>query len=685
MSTAPYYHVAKRELHAPALGPGKTTSRSAPCPTCGRDGCRVFSDGRGLICRHVPSDRPKNGGYYHAIGDQHGVDWRDQLAPPPVSTPSPTPVDDARAAIVYAALLAACPLSDAHRRDLHARGLTDAEIEADGYAALPTGNRAAIVRDVIAAVGEPVGVPGFYRRAGTWQIAGRAGLLIPIRPTGDAVTRIKIRVDRPGAGPKYVWFSTPDQDGGAGSGAVGHLAVAEPQGCPRSDERDGARVNRRLYLTEGPIKANIAARKLSANVFAIPGVNALGPMIAALPAWRQAGITDIVLAFDIDRETNPRVAEAHDQAVATLTDAGFTVFTASWPAEHKGIDDALVASAVIRIERSRQDEDLLAEIAALKVENAELKAEVARMSGFFRAVKAPKMGPERQSIAAIATYLDRHAVDTWVMMPHGLTEELTGKSRDTIARDLKKSAGLLEGRIETKLQFVKAYGRKTTFRRLIVPAGEILDAIARFETPKPTPPADLVDVTIVSDTRVFADADGELLSERSTRRQGRRRRPAAAQTTAPATGSYTPQLAAPSNLNGGDEIAGAGDLAARQTDQADPAPIRRKLRCGAVPYVHRPPDADAARRTPPHGNAQTPTPTSTVVANIKDIATMDTAPDAAERATTPPRSDEGRRPAIRIHEGEARRHAEPRRAGPPPAFGIGAAFGTAGYDKFTEA
>jgi len=628
-----------------------------------------------------------------------------------VSTPSPAPpaaapIDEARATIVYAALLAAAPLSDRHRNELHNRGLTDTEIARDGYGSLPPGNRAFIVRDVIAAVGEPVGVPGFHRRAGCWTIAGQAGLLIPMRPTGAAVTRIKIRLDRPGDGPRYTWLSTPTQDGGAGSGAVGHFAVAELRGCPRNDG-GGPGVNRRLWVTEGPIKASIAARKLGEPVFAIPGVNALGPMIEALPAWRDAGVTDIVLAFDADRTTNPRVAEAHDVAAATLTAAGFTVSTASWPAAHKGIDDALVAGAAasITIERVATAAEnveqtatiarLTADLAARDATIVAQAAEIVRMSGAFVASQSAGMGMEKYTPIAIVADLARVPTGEWVAQPHARTFELTGKSSDTIARDLKRTAPLLAGFLDQELRTVKGSRHPVTFRRLTRAASECFAAISNYATPKPIAPVgedDTIPVVIETDQRVYRADDGELLSEGTRRRTGRRPRPHADQ---PPTG---PQLAAPLSVDGGKTVVVADRPTVPQIAAllAAPNPMHRLRRLpdervAAAAEDHRRREAAAARRTPtpsaagPGWNGDDPVPESTPASDAAGATnvnaptlipalTLVSAPVSAApaEAHNGPERDEGRRSAVRIHDDP------PRRAGAPPAFG------TTGFDRWTE-
>ena len=264
--------------------------------------------------------------------------------------PEPLPPDTPRAPLpvrhaVYTALLRHCPLSAAHRQALVDRGLSPASTVALGYGSLPAyADRPAIVQALLHDGATLSGVPGFAQDTGTslWELRGPAGLLIPVREVQGQIQGFQVRADAEGTR-RYRWLSTPESDrlhGGASSGVPLHLAG-----------RAGLTSNT-VWITEGPLKADVAAHFLHQAVIGVPGVS----LWRSVPQWvadwpqRQA-----VLAFDQDASasTAAQVAE-HTHALATrLQTAGWTLYEAHWDAGFKGIDDALLAGAEIVLERWR--------------------------------------------------------------------------------------------------------------------------------------------------------------------------------------------------------------------------------------------------------------------------------------------------------------------------------------------
>lgn len=241
---------------------------------------------------------------------------------------------------VYSAMLTAAGLSARHRHALQARGLSDRQIDAAGYASWPRSARARLLAPMQATQLSLVGVPGIGRRIDRdrWRLEGMPGLLIPVRDRRGHIQACQIRTDQ-GAS-RYLWLSSaPDEVGWTGSSPGTPFHVA------------GHRYIRKgttWWVTEGPLKADVIAAFMERPVVGIPGV-ALWPRLGqALSAWRP---TAVILAFDQDPvpETRERVTQAQDQLGAVLADAGVHVRIAHWADGPKGLDDALLAGVRLTI------------------------------------------------------------------------------------------------------------------------------------------------------------------------------------------------------------------------------------------------------------------------------------------------------------------------------------------------
>lgn len=461
-----------------AGGSFQRCTKGHPCPTCGRhDWCRTFPDG-GNECMRIESGcQTVNGGWMHWPNGRPD-DWRDRLPPiRPEAAPEPEPerAPLARRNEAYRALLRLCPISDAHRSALWARGLDDSAIGRTGFGSFPESarERAAIVAALIAEVGEPERVPGFYRERGLWAVNVRGGgLLIPVRPDGETIAALQIRADTGDV--KYFWFSSAATDdhprlGGAGSGSPANVA-----GLP-SDSRTRTRF---VYATESILKSIVAAHLAGEPFIGCAGAgNANAFDDAVTDTLKARGCLSVALAWDMDQIDKPNVLAGKNGAAALFERHGFAVLDAAWDASANGADDALNAGLAITIAARPACAGQDAELARLQAELAEKDAEIARMAGFFRAVKAPKMGPERQTAAAITAYLAREPVGTWQMMPHAKTADLAGIGERAAMRHLEKLAPVFAGRIEQERRFIPAYGHEATFMRLAVPPEDVFAAI----------------------------------------------------------------------------------------------------------------------------------------------------------------------------------------------------------------
>ena len=160
-------------------------------------------------------------------------------------------------------MLSYLALSDRHRENLHERGLPDEIIERNGYKSMPeTEAERRLLASLLACDHELHGLPGFYTKDGTWTLAGANGFLIPVRNKDGLIQGMKIRLDDDAAR-KYRWLSSRSSrmENGARSYSWMHVT--------------GDTTQKRAYLTEGPLKGDIASYFANNALFVcLGGVNA---------------------------------------------------------------------------------------------------------------------------------------------------------------------------------------------------------------------------------------------------------------------------------------------------------------------------------------------------------------------------------------------------------------------------
>ena len=255
-------------------------------------------------------------------------------------TPLPTWV------AVYADLWPLLTLDPAHRAALRARGLPDPAIDAAGFRSMPADRGGWGLR--LKRPGEPErdlrGVPGFSQKQGGW-LHGAPGVLIPVRNLDAVVMGAQIRLDAGRGGDRYRWWSTPPDKvdaegvplypGGAALGAQATCATY------RTTPWDPAEQGGEVWITEGILKAIVAAEYLGVPVIGLPG---LQRPANALSLLRQLQPGRLVLALDADAagdEAAPRLAAHLAQQFDALWSRG-DLLVARW-AHQKGLDDALAA------------------------------------------------------------------------------------------------------------------------------------------------------------------------------------------------------------------------------------------------------------------------------------------------------------------------------------------------------
>ena len=136
---------------------------------------------------------------------------------------------------------------------------------------------------------------------------------------------MQIRCDTTENGGRYRWLSSRGYFAGCSPGAPVHVAG------PVSTSRE-------IWITEGPLKADIVALKLGRVVLAVPGV---GNWPGVIPVIREFTPARAIVAFDMDKLTNHAVQLHRDALTTYLIKSGMRTFEADWDQECKGLDDLL--------------------------------------------------------------------------------------------------------------------------------------------------------------------------------------------------------------------------------------------------------------------------------------------------------------------------------------------------------
>ncbi|MGI9951963.1 DUF3854 domain-containing protein [Moorellaceae bacterium AZ2] len=297
-------------IHELSFRPAGGDERRGNCPACG--------DSKGHLYLNI-----KKGVYYcHRCGFSGKIKERlpEHVPALPQEEIAPVEVLD----VVYRLLFQHLSLSREHREQLVKRGLPKEKHWQ--YATLPVEGRRDAVRAVVEAV-DPSGVPGFCLGDRGWYLSGPPGLLIPVKNFEGQIWGIQVRVDDPGEGGKYRWLSSRK---GRGPKAKVRYHVA------------AAGKLRRVWITEGPLKADVAAHFLKETVIAVPGVNTW-KSTGLVEAVKGHGVEEVIIAYDTDARANIYVARASLDLGRELFRTGIKVRYAWWDSRYKGIDDLLNA------------------------------------------------------------------------------------------------------------------------------------------------------------------------------------------------------------------------------------------------------------------------------------------------------------------------------------------------------
>lgn len=229
---------------------------------------------------------------------------------------------------VYSEMLSFLTLSEKHRENLLERGLSDERIVQNGYKSMPeTSEQRRLLAKLVGSSYDLLGIPGYYMRYGQWTIAGPNGFLIPVRNKDGLIQGLKIRLDDTAEpGRKYRWFSSRGRTMKHGTRSYSWIHVT------------GDRTRKRAFLTEGPLKGDVASFLANDALFICTGgVNAIKGLRETILTL---GVREIVEAMDMDQMTNPQVRDAilaMRREVQKIPGIQYSKY--SWNPAYKGVDD----------------------------------------------------------------------------------------------------------------------------------------------------------------------------------------------------------------------------------------------------------------------------------------------------------------------------------------------------------
>lgn len=227
---------------------------------------------------------------------------------------------------VYRDLLNLLTLSHEDKLGLVNRGLSDQEIQLGGYKSLRNVDRFSVRSKLLDKYSEETlnTVPGLQNEIPESCV----GLVIPVRGLNQKIVALKVRRKHD---PKYVYFSSSDVP----CGAPAHIP---PGTTLRSLHPEVLRV------TEGELKAHIAAHKTKTPTVGIAGSGAWDQV---LPVLYHLKPEKVLLAPDGDFRTKLGVALNLLDLSEAVQDMGFELGLEEWDPVFKGVDDALKAGADI--------------------------------------------------------------------------------------------------------------------------------------------------------------------------------------------------------------------------------------------------------------------------------------------------------------------------------------------------
>lgn len=192
---------------------------------------------------------------------------------------------------VYHRLLEMLTLSEAHKKKLMDRGLTERQIEALWFRSTPLHGTEQLARRLLKEGYSLVGIPGFYMNGNrNWDMAfyrKNQGILCPAYSISGEIEGFQIRLDEPYEDRKYLWFSSTNLYRGAGSKSPVSF-VGNPY-------------DKTVRVTEGILKPAVAYSLSGYSFLGTPGVNQYKALEKALIILKKNGLENVLECHDMDK------------------------------------------------------------------------------------------------------------------------------------------------------------------------------------------------------------------------------------------------------------------------------------------------------------------------------------------------------------------------------------------------
>ena len=255
--------------------------------------------------------------------------------------PAPLGIRD----FAYREMLKHLVLSDAHRENLHKRGLSDEDIERLGYKTVPVVGLSLIAKKTIGGI--PIdrgGIPGFYdiTTENPKLVKRKNGYLVPVKTINGKISGFQIRFDPlPDNATaeererfhKYAWFTSGEKETGCSVTGCENIHFAG----------DWTTKDEAVYLTEGALKADVASVLSGKKFIGITGVNNTSQLPKVLKTLKKNGVKYVCVCVDMDYREKQEVANALAKIKEMIIEAGLKCPTLHWDEKYKGIDDFLLS------------------------------------------------------------------------------------------------------------------------------------------------------------------------------------------------------------------------------------------------------------------------------------------------------------------------------------------------------